>query len=81
MKSYDVSYVAKTQQMQFYSDCSAWVVGYYGRGQTFELDNGACAKLPDTGASPSVIGTSLAVSAGLLVAGVLALILVRRRQH
>ena len=81
VKSYDVSYVAYTQQMQFYSDCSAWVVGYYGRGQTFDLDNGACAKLPDTGASSSVIGTSVAVSAGLLVAGVLALILVRRRQH
>jgi hypothetical protein len=81
VKSYDVSYVAYTQQMQFYSDCSAWVVGYYGRGQTFELDNGACAKLPDTGASASVIGTSLAVSVGLLVAGVIALVVVRRRQH
>jgi len=37
--------------------------------------------LPDTGASQSVIGTSIAVSAGLLVAGALALIVVRRRQH
>lgn len=36
--------------------------------------------LPDTGADTSVIGTSVAISAGLLAAGVLALVMVRRRQ-
>jgi hypothetical protein len=35
--------------------------------------------LPDTGADTSVIGASVAISAGLLGAGVLALIMVRRR--
>lgn len=45
---------------------------------------GTCAAaapaLPDTGADASVIGASVAISAGLLGAGVLALIMVRRRQ-
>ena len=40
---------------------------------------GPAAALPDTGANASVIGSSLAISAGLLVAGVLALVMVRRR--
>ena len=45
---------------------------------------GTCAAaapaLPDTGADTSVIGASVAISAGLLGAGVLALVMVRRRQ-
>jgi hypothetical protein len=41
---------------------------------------GPAAALPDTGANASVIGSSVAISAGLLVAGVLALVMVRRRQ-
>jgi len=41
---------------------------------------GAVCALPDTGANASVIGSSVAISAGLLVAGVLALVMVRRRQ-
>ncbi len=40
---------------------------------------GPDAALPDTGANTSVIGSSLAISAGLLTAGVLALVMVRRR--
>ena len=36
--------------------------------------------LPDTGASASVIGTSSAIATGLLAAGALALIMVRRRR-
>ena len=40
---------------------------------------GPDAALPDTGANTSVIGSSLAISAGLLAAGVLALVMVRRR--
>ena len=39
----------------------------------------SCAALPDTGANTSVIGSSVAISAGLLAAGVLALVMVRRR--
>ena len=43
---------------------------------------GTCAAtaLPDTGADTSVIGASSAIAAGLLAAGALALIMVRRRQ-
>ena len=41
----------------------------------------ACASLADTGTDASVAGTSLAVSAGLLVAGALVLALVRRRRN
>jgi len=37
------------------------------------------ATLPDTGVSESVMGTSVAISAGLLAAGVFALVVVRRR--
>jgi len=65
--------------------CQAWVVRQFaGTADVYDLDPclpGPAPALPDTGASPSVIGTSLAVSAGLLVAGALALIVVRRRQH
>jgi LPXTG-motif cell wall-anchored protein len=56
--------------------CDVYVSNYY---ETTNILNFDCSALPDTGASPSVIGTSLAVSAGLLVAGALALIVVRRR--
>jgi hypothetical protein len=40
----------------------------------------AAPALPDTGADTSAIGASVAISAGLLGAGVLALVMVRRRQ-
>jgi DNA-binding beta-propeller fold protein YncE len=63
--------------------CQAWVVQQFaGAAQVYDLNPclpGPPPALPDTGASPSVIGTSVAVSAGLLVAGALALIVVRRR--
>jgi hypothetical protein len=42
---------------------------------------GGGGSLADTGADASVVGTSLAVSAGLLAAGGLALALMRRRNH
>jgi DNA-binding beta-propeller fold protein YncE len=65
--------------------CQAWVVRQFaGTADVYDLDPclpGPAPALPDTGASPSVIGTSVAVSAGLLVAGALALIVVRRRQQ
>ncbi len=63
--------------------CKAFVTGYYGNIAVLTLPSDYCpaAALPDTGASASVIGTSIALSAGLLVAGALALIVVRRRQH
>ena len=79
---HDFSGVAYTQMINFYDTCDAYVAGYYGNAQKLTLDTGSCASsLPDTGASASVIGTSIAVSAGLLVAGAIALIVVRRRQH
>jgi DNA-binding beta-propeller fold protein YncE len=63
--------------------CQAWVAQEFA-GAALVFDLNPCLSvpapaLPDTGASPSVIGTSLAVSAGLLVAGALALVVVRRR--
>lgn len=65
--------------------CQAWVAQLFADAAlVFDLDPclpGQYAALPDTGASPSVIGTSIAVSAGLLVAGAIALIAVRRRQR
>jgi LPXTG-motif cell wall-anchored protein len=65
--------------------CQAWVAQEFA-GAALVFDLNPCLSvpapaLPDTGASPSVIGTSIALSAGLLVAGALALIMVRRRQH
>jgi len=65
--------------------CQAWVAQQFGgTAQIYDLD--PCLPgptptpgLPDTGVSPSVIGTSLTVSAGLLFAGALAMIVVRRR--
>jgi LPXTG-motif cell wall-anchored protein len=63
--------------------CKAFVAGYDGNIGVMTLPTDYCpaAALPDTGASSSAIGTSIAVSAGLLVAGAMALIVVRRRQH
>lgn len=61
---------------------TTWVGGYAAEFglQSITEDNCPVA-LPDTGASPSVIGTSLSVSAGLLAAGVIALLVVRRRNR
>ena len=65
--------------------CQAWVVRQFaGSADVYDLEPclpgpAPTPALPDTGASPSVIGTSISVSAGLLVAGALALIVVRRR--
>ena len=62
--------------------CQAWVAQQLGGADiVFDLDPclSAPTSLPDTGASPSVIGASLSVSAGLLAAGVIALLVVRRR--
>ena len=42
---------------------------------------GTCAaSLPDTGASTAVVGSSIAIGSGLLIAGALALVMARRRQ-
>jgi LPXTG-motif cell wall-anchored protein len=65
--------------------CQAWVAQEFaGAALVFDLDPCLSAPvpppaLPDTGASPSVVGTSVAVSAGLLAAGAIALFVVRRR--
>jgi DNA-binding beta-propeller fold protein YncE len=63
--------------------CQAWVAQQFG-GANIVFDLDPClsvpTSLPDTGVSPSVIGSSLAVSAGLLAAGAIALIVVRRRK-
>jgi hypothetical protein len=42
---------------------------------------GTCTlSLPDTGASTAVVGSSIAIGSGLLIAGALALVMARRRQ-
>jgi DNA-binding beta-propeller fold protein YncE len=63
--------------------CQAWVAQEFA-GAALVFDLNPCLSvpapaLPDTGASPSVVGTSAAVSAGLLAAGTIALFVVRRR--
>jgi LPXTG-motif cell wall-anchored protein len=72
-----------TNSINVMKGCKAFVAGYDGNIAVMTLPSDYCpaAALPDTGASSSVIGTSIAVSAGLLVAGAIALIVVRRRQH
>ena len=61
---------------------TTWVGGYAADPGLQSVTEDTCpVALPDTGASPSVIGTSLAVSAGLLAAGVIALGVVRRRNR
>lgn len=49
--------------------------------QVSNMTKPACASLADTGADASIVGPSLAVSAGLLVAGALVLALMRRRRN
>jgi DNA-binding beta-propeller fold protein YncE len=65
--------------------CQAWVAQEFaGAALVYDLDpclSVPAPALPDTGASPSVVGTSVAVSAGLLAAGAIALFVVSRRQH
>lgn len=59
---------------------TTWVGGFAAEfGLQSVTEDNCPVSLPDTGANPSVIGTSLAVSAGLLAAGGIALIVVRRR--
>lgn len=61
---------------------TTWVGGYAADPGLQSITEETCpTALPDTGASSSVIGTSIAVSAGLLVAGAIALIVLRRRKH
>ncbi len=64
------------------SGCKAFVTGYSGNIGVMTLPSDYCpaAALPDTGVSASVIGGAIAVSAGLLIAGSIALVMVRRRQ-
>jgi hypothetical protein len=64
---------------------AVWIAAF---GQTALMQSSTLTKpacgggsLADTGADASVVGTSLAVSAGLLAAGGLALALMRRRNH
>ncbi|MFZ4505239.1 MAG: LPXTG cell wall anchor domain-containing protein, partial [Microbacteriaceae bacterium] len=67
------------QQMQFFNECTAWVTGYYGYGQTLTLDTVACSGLADTGGSAST-NVALVFSGTALVAlGALALLFLRRR--
>ena len=73
--------VAFAQQIQFSGDCTAWVTGYYGFGQTVELDSGACAaspELPNTGVDTSALAAAGGLALIVLTAGTL-LVVTRRR--
>ena len=77
---YDFSGVAYTQPINFYDTCDAYVAGYYGNAQQLTLDSGDCATLPDTGASQTLVITLASIGGGLVALGVIATVLVRRRQ-
>ena len=79
VKNYSFPYVAYTEQMQFFNNCTAWVTGYYGYGQTLTLDTVACSGLADTGASASTNVALVASGAALVALGALALWFLRRR--
>jgi LPXTG-motif cell wall-anchored protein len=80
VKQHDFSGVAYTQMINFVDSCDAYVAGYYGNAQKLTLDTGDCASLPDTGASQALVITLASVGGGLVVLGVIAMVLVRRRQ-
>lgn len=79
VKNYSFPYVAYTQQMQFFNNCTAWVTGYYGYGQTLTLDTGSCGNLADTGSVGSANVALVSSGGALLALGALALGLKRRR--
>jgi DNA-binding beta-propeller fold protein YncE len=79
VKNYSFPYVAFTQQMQFFNDCTAWVTGYYGYGQTLTLDTVACSGLADTGLSSTQLVAALSIGVGLAAVGTVALVANRRR--
>lgn len=64
---------------------SGHVIGVWslrlGSDQFVQTGSGTVATLANTGTNSSLVGTSIAVSVGLLVAGALALVLVRRRAN
>ena len=79
VKNYSFPYVAYTEQMQFFNNCTAWVTGYYGYGQTLTLDTVSCGGLADTGASASTNFALVSSGAALVALGALALWFLRRR--
>lgn len=79
VKNYSFSYVAYTQQMQFFNNCTAWVTGYYGYGQTLTLDTVSCGGLADTGANEATNVALVSSGAALVALGALALWFMRRR--
>jgi hypothetical protein len=64
---------------------SGQVIGVWslriGDDQFVQTGSGTVATLANTGTNSSLVGTSMAVSVGLLVAGALAIVLVRRRAN
>ena len=68
--------VSDTQWIELGSDCTVLQLS-----RTEIIAPPALASLPNTGVNPSMIGASLVLSSGLLAAGVVTLILVRRRRN
>ncbi len=71
-----------TDGINIMANCEVFVAGYYTNIGVLLLDPSVCtpkAALPDTGASQTLVITLASIGGGLLVLGIVAVILVRRR--
>ena len=71
-----------TDGINIMANCEVFVDGYYTNIGVLLLDPSVCtpkAALPDTGASQTLVITLASIGGGLLVLGIVAVILVRRR--
>jgi len=82
--TYDFPAIEYTQQIVFFSDCQAYVVGYDGGAQTFDLDCAAAPVDPDpelaaTGPDSAAVTGMAALAGGVVLLGVLAVWIRGRR--
>ena len=82
--TYDFPAIDYTQQIVFFSDCQAYVVGYDGGAQTFDLDCAAAPVDPDpelaaTGPDSAAVTGIAALAGGVVLLGVLAVWIRGRR--
>lgn len=78
--THDFAQVEYTQQIQFFSACRAYVVGYNGGAQTLDFDCAAAPAVPelaDTGLDGQTVAITVGLSALLMSVGLLTL----RRRH
>lgn len=77
----EVPAMVATGGINIMGNCEVFVAGYYSNIGVLLLDPSVCtpSALPDTGASQTLIITLASIGGGLLILGILAMILVRRR--